>query len=373
VFEVMLEKATTLCEAAFGILWTHDGTNFRAVAFRNVPQPYVDFLREPPPVGPETPLGRIAAGEALVQIADQKHILGLGSPLIRQSVELGGFRTVLCVGLRKDALLLGAFTIYRQEVRPFSDKQIALLRNFAAQAVIAMENARLITETREALEQQQAIAEVLQVINSSRGDLQPVFDILLEKAMQLCGAAFGALAVAEGNTARNVAVRGAPAFAEFRRHNPSPNTPGSIAARWLSGEPVVHIADVKDDDLYRHGDPYRRALVDLGGARSVLYVGLQKEGKVLGAISIFRQEVRPFSENEIALLQSFAAQAVIAMDNARLLDEIRQRVALPRGIAISSRSSTCPTHSSPSGRALPNISAIWPSVVSSSQLISKRN
>src|SRR5262249_32040277 len=156
---------------------------------------------------------------------------------------------------------IGVIVLARQRVEPFTDQQIELVRTFADQAVIAIENTRLLTELRESLEQQQAMAEVLGVINTSPGDLQPVFDILLDKAMELCGAAFGALAIPEGNAARNVAVRGATAFAEFRRRNLSPATPGSIVARWLSGEPVVHIADVKDDDLYRKGDPARRALV----------------------------------------------------------------------------------------------------------------
>src|SRR6516165_1218430 len=178
VFDAMLNKATNLCEAACGILWTYDGERYHAVAFRNVPHAYAQFLRQPVMASRETPLGRIAAGETLAHIPDMaaEEIFGLGSALIRHSVELGRFRTVLGVAMRKEETLLGAFTIYRQEVRPFSDSQIALLQSFAAQAVIAIENARLITETREALEQQTATAEVLGVINSSPGDLAPVFD-----------------------------------------------------------------------------------------------------------------------------------------------------------------------------------------------------
>jgi GAF domain-containing protein len=170
VFDAMLEKATSLCEAAFGILWTYDGARYHATAFRNVPHAYAEFLRQPPMASSEPPLGRIAAGEALAHIPDMaaEEIFGLGSPLIRRRVALGGFRTVLGVALRKEETLLGAFTIYRQEVRLFADKQVALLQNFAAQAVIAIENARLVIETREALDQQTATAEVLQIINSSR-------------------------------------------------------------------------------------------------------------------------------------------------------------------------------------------------------------
>jgi GAF domain-containing protein len=197
VFDAMLEKATSLCEAAFGILWTHDGECYRAAAFRNVPRAYVEFLREPPPAGPETTLGRIAAGAAVVQIADlaAREILSLGSPLLRQAAELGGFRTVVSVSMRKDGALLGAISVYRQQVRPFTDKQIDLLQNFASQAVIAMENARLIAETREALEQQTATAEVLQVINSSPGNLAPVFEAMLDKATPVRGLVWDALSL----------------------------------------------------------------------------------------------------------------------------------------------------------------------------------
>jgi GAF domain-containing protein len=175
-----------------------------------------------------------------------------------------------------------------------------------------------------ALAREAATAEVLRVINSSPGDLTPVFDTLLEKAMRLCEAAFGEFIIAEGERVRAVAVRGAPAaFAEIRMRS-APPTPGSIMARVLAREPVIHTVDASDDDLYRRGDPHRLVLVDLAGARTTLAVTLIKDGAVLGTIHIYREEVKPFTDKQIALLQNFAAQAVIAMENARLLTETRE-------------------------------------------------
>src|SRR5262249_49069024 len=154
--------------------------------------------------------------------------------------------------LRKDNLLFGAITAFRHEVHMFSDKQIALLQNFAAQAVIAMENARLLTETREALEQQTATAEVLQVINSSPGELAPVFDAMLEKAMRLCEAAFGHLDTYDGNSFHTCAIRGVPiAYAEYRRNNPPNYGSGTGPARMLAGERIVHHLDMMDEEAYR--------------------------------------------------------------------------------------------------------------------------
>jgi GAF domain-containing protein len=248
-----------------------------------------------------------------------------GDPRQQAFVELGGTRTYVAVALRKDGRLLGTIATYRREVRPFSDKQIALLQSFAAQAVIAMENARLISETREALEQQTATAEVLQVINASPGDLRPVFDAMLDKAMRLCGAAFGFMTVIDGERSRTVAALGVPAaYAAFRERNPTPaNAP--IASRVRKGEPFIHTVDLKAERFYEEGDPQRRAIVDLGGARTLLAVPLMRDQAVLGAIQVYRTEVHPFSAKQIALLQNFAAQAVIAMENARLLGELRQR------------------------------------------------
>src|SRR5262249_31356116 len=176
----------------------------------------------------------------------------------------------------------------------------------------------------EALARETAVAEVLGVINSSPGDLVPVFDTILDKAMRLCEAAFGMLGIIDGDELRSVAARGLPqAYVEFRKNNSPVHGPGR--ARILAGERVVHILDLRDEEFYRTDDPNRRAIVDLGGARTVLLVALEKDGVLLGHIGVYRQERRAFTAKQIALWQNFAAQAVIAMENARLLGELRQR------------------------------------------------
>ena len=208
--------------AAFGNLWTFDGERFRAAALRRVPEAYLEWQlsRETAPPWPGTVLGHIAAGKAFAQIPDAALEDAYMSTTSRTLVELGGGRTVVGVPLRKEMSLLGAITIFRQEAKLFTEQQIEILQNFAAQAVIAMENARLMTETREALEQQTATAEVLQVINSSPGDLAPVFDAMLDKAMRLCEAAFGELRTYDGERWHSAAIRGVPDdFAEFRKRN----------------------------------------------------------------------------------------------------------------------------------------------------------
>jgi GAF domain-containing protein len=326
VFEAMLEKAMRLCTAAFGYLMTYDGERFQPVADRGLPARFAEYLSEMDQPGGAGAYALIKAGAPLVHVADlMDGEVYETSPLRRALVDLDGARAGLVVALRNDETLLGVFTLYRQEVRPFSDKQIGLLENFAAQAVMAMENARLLTETREALEQQTATAEVLQVINASPGELAPVFDAMLDKAMRLCEASFGQLTTYDGERFQTAATRGVPmAFAEFRRHNPPDYGPGTAPARILDGEPVVHVSDLTAEDAYRAGEANRRALVDLGGARTSLVVPLRKHDAVLGFINIYRQEVRPFSDKQIALLQNFAAQAVIAMENARLITETRE-------------------------------------------------
>src|SRR5207248_210090 len=253
VFDAMLERAMRLCEAAFGHLDTYDGSSFHTAAIRGVPAAYAEYRRNNPPIyGPGTGPARMLAGERIVHHLDmmEEEAYRRGEPNRRALVDLGGARSAINVALVKERTFLGFITLFRREVRPFSDKQIALVENFAAQAVIAMENARLITETQEALEQQTATAEVLGVINSSPGDLAPVFDAMLEKAMRLCEAAFGYLMTYDGERFQAVAHRGLPGgFAEYL---PRMDQPGSAGAyeRIKAGAPLVHNIDLKEGDVY---------------------------------------------------------------------------------------------------------------------------
>ena len=328
VFDAMLEKAVRLCEAAFGIMSTFNGERFDRVAVRNVPAPYAQFMTDDPPQpSPRSALGRIRAGERVVHIED--YVQDLASdpddPRRRALAELGGARSYVAVGLYKDDKLLGTLAAYRQEVRPFTDKQIALLQNFAAQAVIAMENARLITATRDALEQQTATAEVLGVINASPGHLAPVFDAMLEKAIRLCESDFGILWKFDNGRAIAGALHQVPeAYAELIRE-PFEPSPESGPARMMRGDATFVVGDLLEFPPYQAGDTLVRAIVDLAGARSVVIAPLRNDAATIGAITIYRTAVRPFTEKQIAVLENFAAQAIIAMENARLLDELRQR------------------------------------------------
>jgi len=322
VFDAMLEKAMRLCAAAFGYLETYDGEHFHPVATQGLPAAFAEYLPQRDAPGSSGSYAQIMSGAPYVHVADLRegetyHI----SPLRQALVDLGGARTSILVALRRDDVLLGSLVIYRREVRPFSEKEIALLQNFAAQAVIAMENARLLAETREALEQQTATAEVLQVINSSPGDLAPVFDAILEKAHSLCGATLGSLVLRDGERLRAVATHGYPEeFAAVAREGGPIHTFTSFE-RLLRGESAVHILDASVSAI---SASLTRAGIDAVGIRTALSVPLRKDGVLLGFISAMRLEVRPFSDKEIALLQNFAAQAVIAMENARLLTETRE-------------------------------------------------
>jgi len=233
--------------------------------------------------------------------------------------------------------LVGAVGIYRQKVHPFTDKQIELVKNFAAQAVIAIENTRLLNELRqrtddlsESLEQQTATSEVLKVISSSAGKLEPVFAAMLANATRICEAAYGAMWLREDGKLRNVAFHGAlpAAFSKLWKAGSEISLDSNVPiARAVRSGKAVKISDLKDDPGYREGHPLQVGAVDLGGIRTLIAVPMLKEGEHVGGITIYRREVRPFTDKQVELVQNFAAQAVIAIENARLLNELRQRTA----------------------------------------------
>jgi len=250
-----------------------------------------------------------------------------GDPMAVRLVELAGARTLIEVPMLKEGELIGAIAIYRQEVRPFTDKQIALVQNFAAQAVIAIENARLLNELRESLDRQTATSDVLQVISSSPGELEPVFQSILANATRISSAGYGALTLCEGDAYRVVALHNPPpALAELRRREPIIRPgPASGLVRAVKTKQVVQIPDTTADQAYAERDPVRVELVELGGYRSMLSVPMLKHNEVIGVININRKQPGLFSEKHIDLATNFAAQAVIAIENTRLLNELRER------------------------------------------------
>src|SRR6516225_7817930 len=330
VFDAMLGNAGRLCDCVLGGMFLYQGGGFRDVAMLNVTPDFATiWRREASHPAPTTALARVVQSKKAVQIDDLMLYEGYTGvePLHVSTVDVFGARTVLAVPMLKEGQLLGAIVLFRREPQSFSEKQLALVSSFASQAVIAIENARLITETREALEQQTATAEVLQVINSSPGDLQPVFDAMLEKAMHLCEASCATLYTLEGERVRLAALRGASDVPEWMRQQDAFDPPaGSSIDRLRRGEGVVHLLDATDTKAYRASPAYRD-MIDTSGSRSSIAIPLRKEGALLGVIVAYRQEVRVFTGKQIALLENFAAQAVIAMENARLLGELHQRTS----------------------------------------------
>ena len=260
-------------------------------------------------------LGRLADTKEIVQITDMAAAPAAGGWLAK----FAGARSVFAVPMLKDNKLVGAIVIYRQEVRPFTERQIALVQNFAKQAVIAIENTRLLNELRQSLEQQTATADVMRVISASPGELDPVFNAMLENATRICDAEYGLLFSYDGKLFNTIAARNAPPslldFIEQRRAFLPP--PGTVLHDMLTTRNVVHRADAS-------ASPVQSAPVRLGGAKAFLAVPMFKDDTLVGAISIYRQEARPFTKKQIAVVQNFAAQAVIAIENTRLLNELRE-------------------------------------------------
>src|SRR5262249_13736422 len=233
-------------------------------------------------------------------------------------------RTLIFVPMLKDDDLIGAITIYRREVRSFTENQIELLQNFAAQAVIAIENTRLLNELRQSLEQQTATADVLRVISSSPGELEPVFQSMLANAVRICEAKFGFMYRYDSDTWEVTAVHGAaPVYAKYAQGIKQPG-PETVVARIARTKQIVHIADLAASQGYAERDPLVVKAVEVGGVRTLLGVPMLKEDELIGAILLYRQEVRPFTEKHIALVENFAAQAVIAIENTRLFNELRE-------------------------------------------------
>src|SRR5262245_2248986 len=324
VFQAILANAVRICGAKLGDLYLREADGFRMAATHNAPPTYVEArTREPllrPP--PDTPLARVAITKQVVQIADIKTLPSYiqGHPFVRAAVNLAGYRTVLAVPMLKNDELIGAIGITRQEVQPFTEKQIALLQNFAAQAVIAIENTRLLNELRESLQQQTATADVLKVISRSTFDLHAVFEALIGSAARLCEAENAFIFRYDGDIFRVVSGYNVPPeLAEFADRNPIRPGLHSVTARVGLERRTIHVADVRADPEYSFGAK------DIFPLRTVLGVPMLRSDELLGALILFRPVVRPFSEKQIELVETFADQAVIAIENVRLFDEVQAR------------------------------------------------
>jgi signal transduction histidine kinase len=329
VFQAVLASATRTCEAKFGLLYRIEGDSARIISRLGIPPAFAEYLKRGPHrpplnrLGPLTPIGRVIQSRQIVHIADYRTDQTYldRDPITVAGIELGGIRTLIVVPMIKNDALIGAIVIFRQEVRPFTDKQIELVSNFARQAVIAIENTRLLHELRESLQQQTATADLLKTISRTAFDLQRVLETLLENAVRICGAKHGMIYRYDGECCRAAAAYDAPPGSlELWERTPIRASRGTTTGRVLLERRPVQIPDVLADPEYDFPEAQK-----LMGLRTVLAVPLLREGVPLGTISLWKTEVAPFTDKQIELLTTFADQAGIAIENARLFCEIEDK------------------------------------------------
>ena len=330
ILDTLVETAARLCHAKLGLLFRRDGKLYWGAAFYGYsPEFKAFYATNPIAPGRGTTIGRTALEGKTVHIPD---VLADSEYKFLEAQKIGQYRANLGVPLLRAGESIGALSLARSEPEPFTARQIELVESFAAQAVIAIENTRLLNELRqrtgdlsEALEQQTATSEVLSVISSSQGDLDPVFQAMLENAVRICDASFGMLFRVEEGLMRAEAMVGVPPkFAEFWQRGPQRPGSRTAAGRIVETRQPVHIVDVRSEPAYVEGEPVFVAAVNLGGFRTLLNVPMLKDNELVGIIAIYRQEVRPFTNKQVELLSNFAAQAVIAIENTRLLNELRE-------------------------------------------------